>query len=57
MSHWGLRVSNKALAPRVREKRAAKREKGQEKGEGKIEGERSQRRREADEESKPRGEL
>lgn len=53
----GAESLHKALTPRVKEKRAAKREKGREKGTGKIEGERSQRRREEEEESKWRGEL
>lgn len=53
----GAESLHKALTPRVKEKGAAKREKGREKGTGKIEGERSQRRREEEEESKRRGEL
>lgn len=43
----GTESLHKALTPRVKEKRAVKREKGREKGRGKMEGERSQRRREA----------
>lgn len=47
----GAEGLHKSLLPRVKEKRAAEREKGKQKGEGKIQGERSQRRRGAGEET------
>lgn len=46
----GAENLHKAPTPRVKEKRAAKGEKGREKGKGKIEGKRSQKRREEEEE-------
>lgn len=56
MSHWVLSF-HKALTPRVKEKRAAKREKGKVNGKGKIEGERSQRRKEEESMHRERGGL